>query len=146
MLPRMAKIPGLSGTVKNQLKKKSGAETSEQSQQMDDLFKKLGEHFNGLRDPAFTQPIFHAETSNDLYVPIGNFKYIWNDQLYELDHNDDPQFVAQALVWSLKIFKDFSSINPFSSNNEQQVTKITNFHGISNYKTIINKVFKNEAT
>ena len=146
MLPRLAQMPGLSGKVKKILEKKTGAETPEESQEMDDLFKKLTEHFNGLQDPTFTQPIFDAETSNDLYVPIGNFKYLWNDQLYQLDHNDDPQFVAQALVWSLKIFKDFSSINPFSLNNEKQVTKITNFHGISNYKTIINKVFKNEAT
>ena len=144
MLPRMAKIPGLTGMVKNQLKKRSGAETPEQSQQMDDLFKKLGEHFNGLRDPAFTQPIFHAETSNDLYVPIENFKYIWNDQLYELDHNDDPQFVAQALVWSLQIFKNISPKNPFSSYNAGM--KILESHGIENYKTIINTVFKNEGT
>ena len=146
MLPRLAQMPVLSGMAKNQLKKKTRADTPEECQAMDDLFQKLTEHFNGLQDPTFTQPIFDAETSNDLYVPIGNFKYLWNDQLYELDHNDDPQFVAQALVWSLKIFKDFSSINPFSLNNEQQVTKITNFHGISNYKTIINKVFKNDDT
>ena len=139
MLPRMAKIPGLSGMVKNQLKKRTGAETPEQSQEMEDLFKKLGEHFNGLRDPAFTQPIFDAETSNDLYVPIGNFKYMWNDRLYELDHKDDPQFIAQALVWPLKIFNDFSPINPFSSINAGM--KIKKCHGMDNYNSSINEIF-----
>ena len=78
MLPRMAKIPGLSGMVKNQLKKRTGAETPEQAKDMDDLYEKIIKHFNWLRDPAFTQPIFNAEYTNDLYdpvyVPVGNFK------------------------------------------------------------------------
>ena len=56
MLPRLAQMPGLSGKVKKILKKKTGAETPEESQEMDDLFKKLTKEFNGLRDPAFTQP------------------------------------------------------------------------------------------
>ena len=144
MLPRLAQMPGLSGKVKKILKKKTGAETPEESREMDDLFKKLTEHFNGLRDPTFTQPIFDAETSNDLYVPIGNFKYLWNDQLYQLDHNDDPQFVAQALVWSLRIFKKISPKNPFSSYNAGM--RIHESHGIENYKAIINTVFKDEGT
>ena len=138
MLPRLAQISGLSEKVQNIM------EIKEDSEAIDVLFKSLWEKFNGLRDPSFTQPIFDAETSNEMYAPIGNFKYIWNGQLYSLDHNNDPQFVAQALVWNLKIFNDFSPINPFSSFNAGR--KIIKSHGMDNYNFSINEIFKNEAT
>ena len=79
-----------------------------------------------------------------MYLLEISSKYMWNDQLYDLNHNDDPQFVAQVLAGSLKIFKNISTKNIFSLN--KVVKKITQSHGIENYKAIINNVFKNENT
>ena len=92
--------------VKNQLKKRTGAETPEQAREMDDIIENYCKHLNGLQNPPFTEPIFDA--TNKMFVPIGNFNYIWNDQLYDLSHNDDPQLIAQVLVGSLKIIKNIS--------------------------------------
>ncbi len=89
--------------VKNQLKKRTGAETPEQAIEVADIIENYCKHLNGLQDSPFTEPIFDA--TNELFEPIGNFKCIWNDQLYDLSHNDDPQLIAQILAGSLRLIK-----------------------------------------
>ena len=79
----------------------------------------------------------------DVYAPVGNYLYIFEDKMYPLNFKNDkgqivtnPQFDAQALVWGLQIFKDFKLYNPFS------LIKIKNAHQINSYNDNLVKILR----
>ena len=107
----------------------------------------------------YEQPVYDEESQEAMepYAPMGNYFYIkqasGNARLHKLASNEDPQYVAQALVSTLNVLRGIGSLDffvgksimrigaskvPLANRSVDKVhpllTKIIEGHALSNYK------------
>ena len=66
-----------------------------------ELAQKVMDQLGELRAPGEDQPVFGQEEADKQYAPIGNQFYIKGGRMYEMKHDDDPEYVARALIRAL---------------------------------------------
>merc|ERR1719229_404516 len=107
--------------------------------------------------PVYEQPVYDEQDTVEPYAPVGNYFYIKESsdgvRLHKLAYNEDPQYVAQALIPALNMLRAMGSLEFFIGKSLMRggaskvplvsravdkvhplVTKIIKGHGLTNYK------------
>ena len=113
--------------------------------------------------PVYEQPVYDEQDTVEPYAPVGNYFYIKESsdgvQLYKLSSNEDPQYVAQALMPVLNVLRRMGSLDFFLGKSLMRkgtskvplvsravdkvhplVTKIVEGHSLTNYKDKIGRL------
>ena len=87
-----------------------------------------------MKGPEFPQPVFVADADQDVYAPsAGHYLYVRNGKLYELP-DDDPQYIGQALVFSLNAISEITTLQLARKKGEHpMVQKIKKDHSLDEY-------------
>lgn len=87
------------------------------------------------------QPVFDEEHALDQYAPVGTHFYIKGDAVYEMKHDDDPQYIARAMIEALKALDNvrvpYVDMPGMTGHKAawREATKIVKHHSLQNYKT-----------
>ena len=99
------------------------------------------ELLEGIEPVMNRQPIFDKEHALDHYAPIGTHFYIKGDAVYEMRHDDDPQYIARAMIEALKALDNvrvpYVDMPGMTGHKAawREATKIVEHHSLQNYKT-----------
>ena len=92
-----------------------------------------------LKNPEWKQPRFFPDNTEEYqYCPIGNYFYLHEGGMYDLNFENDPQFVGQALKHSLKTLNKLGGKSGINFDDPELYRTIVEDHCLTNYKNQVN--------
>ena len=82
-------------------------------------------------------PVFYGEHALNRYAPIGTHFYIKGNKVYEMKHDDDPQYIARALIDALKALDNVRVPLPLpgrTSLAKENIKEVVKHHKLLNYE------------
>merc|ERR1711881_620519 len=94
--------------------------------------------WNSMSTPKKEQPVFDENSDEKYpYCPTGRYFYLqkgkYRYHLYDLNYENDPQFVGQALAKTLKILHSIGGKLGYDVKNPKMLGKIMEDHSLVNY-------------
>ena len=124
----------------------------------------IPEEATTIEIPVYEQPVYDEQDTVEPYAPVGNYFYIKKScdgvRLYKLSSNEDPQYVAQALIPVLNVLRRMGSLDFFLGKSLMRkgtskvplvsravdkvhplVTEIIKGHSLTTYKDKIDRLW-----